>query len=143
MTIPFLWLSQYPKNRHFLEVFWVNNKLQCFRYTANNFLPSIAQLKPMLGSLITLLALYVTTTLMALVAVSCTVICCAWAIPSWRQRLAESRAASQFRETTTGGLTGWPARIGSRLIFAGLIICTLISWYSAYSVLAALIAASP
>jgi len=84
----------------------------------------------------------VAAALMVLVALSCTALCFAWSIPSWRRRLAGNKAMSLAHEPETGGLTGWPARFGSVLILSGLVIVAAIAWYSSYSVLVALLAAS-
>ena len=89
-----------------------------------------------------LIVLYVTAALMAFVAVSCTALCCAWSIPSWRRRLAGPGVASQVREPEIGGLTGWASRVGSGLVSTGIAACAAIAGHGCYSVLAALIAAS-
>ena len=89
-----------------------------------------------------LIMLYVTAALMALVAISCTALCFAWSIPSWRPRLTGSGVASQAREPWIGRLTGWSSRAGSGLVSIGIAACAAIAWHGTYSVLAALIAAS-
>lgn len=89
-----------------------------------------------------LIVLYVTAALMAFVAVSCTALCCAWSIPSWRRRLAGPGVASQVREPEIGGLTGWASRVGSGLVSTGIAACAAIAGHGCYSVLAALFAAS-
>jgi hypothetical protein len=87
--------------------------------------------------------MYTTAALMALLAVACTALCLAWSIPAWRRRLALSGATPEVRGTKTGGLSGWPARIGSVLISVGIAACAVVGWYGCYCcVLAALISAS-
>lgn len=82
------------------------------------------------------LILYATAALMALVGVACAVLCVAWSIPSLRRQLANSSVAPG--QTETGSLTGWPARVGSALISAGIAACALVGWYGCYCVLTAL-----
>lgn len=89
-----------------------------------------------------LMVLYVTAALMALVAISCTALCLAWSIPSWRRRLAGPKVTFQLREPETGGLTGWTSRVGAGLVSTGIAVCAAIAWYGSYSLLAALIAAA-
>ena len=86
--------------------------------------------------------LYVTAALMAFVAVSCTALCIAWSIPSWRRRLTGPGVASQAREPEIRGLTGWSSRVCSGLVSTGIAACAAIAWHGSYSVLAALIATS-
>ena len=89
-----------------------------------------------------LIVLFVTAALMAFVAVSCTVLCFAWTIPSWRRRLAGPGGATQGRESEIGGLTGWSSRVGSSFVSAAIAACAAIAWHGSYSVLATLLAAS-
>ena len=88
-----------------------------------------------------LIVLYVTAALMAFVAVSCTALCFAWSIPSWRRRLAGPGVATQVRDSESGGLTGLSSRVGSGLVSTGIAACAAIAWYGSYSVLATLLAA--
>ncbi len=88
-----------------------------------------------------LIVLYTTAALMAVVGVACTALCLAWSIPAWRRRLARRGVAPEVRGAETGGLTGWPARVGSGLISIGIASCAVVGWYGCYCVLAALNAA--
>jgi hypothetical protein len=90
----------------------------------------------------TLIVLYVTAALMAFVAVSCTALCFAWSIPSWRRRLARPGVAFQVREPKIGGLTDLPALVGNALVSTGIAACAVVGWYGCYCVLTALNAAS-
>ncbi len=89
-----------------------------------------------------LVTLYTTVALMALVAVACTALCLAWSIPTWRRRLASPAVMSQARLPEIGVLTGWTARVGSSLVSTGIAVCAVIAWAGTYRMLAALIAAS-
>lgn len=89
-----------------------------------------------------LLVLNTTAAMMAFVGIVCTVLCVAWSIPSWRRRLAMFAIAPQVRGPATGGLTGWPARVGSGMVSIGIAACAVVGWYGCYCVLAALSAAS-
>jgi hypothetical protein len=82
--------------------------------------------------------LFTTAALMALVAVACTALCIAWTNPAWRRRLALGRGESEVCALKTGGLSGWPARVGSGIISAGIAACALVAWYGLYWALAAL-----
>ena len=82
--------------------------------------------------------LYTTAALMAAVAVACTALCLVWANPAWRSRLASRKDAPESPGSKTGGLVGWPARVGSWLVSAGIGGCALVAWYGCYCVLAAL-----
>ena len=85
------------------------------------------------------LILYTTAALMAFVGVVCAVLCVAWSIPSWRRRLARPPVATQvLGRPETGGLTGWPARVGSALVSTVIAACAVVGWYGCYCVLAAL-----
>jgi len=88
-----------------------------------------------------LIVLYTTAALMAVVAVACTALCLAWSVPSWRRRLARCGVAIEVWGVEPGGLTGWPARVGSGLISIGIATCAVVGWYGCFSVLAALNAA--
>ncbi len=85
---------------------------------------------------------YTTAALMAVVAAACTALCLAWSIPSWRRRLSGLGVATEVQSPNTGGLTGWPARVGSGLVSIGIAACAMVGWYGCYSVLAALSVAS-
>jgi hypothetical protein len=74
--------------------------------------------------------LYTTAALLTLLAVACTALCFAWSIPAWRRRLGRTPRAD--------GLSGWPARVGSSLVSAGLASCALVAWYGLYCALAAI-----
>lgn len=73
--------------------------------------------------------LYATGVLMALVAVACTVLCLVWTNPASRRRLGRSPGGTE-------GLSGWPARIGSGLISAGIAASAGVAWYGCYCVFA-------
>lgn len=88
-----------------------------------------------------LIVLYTTAALMAVVAVACTALCLAWSVPAWRRRLARRGVAIEVRSAEPGRLTGWPARVGSGLISIGIATCAVVAWYGCFSVLAALNAA--
>jgi hypothetical protein len=79
--------------------------------------------------------LYTTAALLALVAVACTALCLAWSNPAWRRRLAPDKGESEAR---AGGVSGWPARVGSGLVSAGIGACALVAWYGLYCALAAI-----
>ena len=85
-----------------------------------------------------LVVLYTTAALMAVVAVACTALCLAWSIPAWRRRLARRGVACEIRGGEAGGLTGWPARLGGGLVSIGIASCAVVAWYGCYCVLAAL-----
>lgn len=82
--------------------------------------------------------LYTTAALMAVVAVACTVLCLVWSVPGWRRWLDRSGVASEAPILKSRGLRGWPARVGSGLVSAGIGVCALIAWYGCYCVWAAL-----
>ena len=82
--------------------------------------------------------LYTTAALMALVATACTALCLVWTIPAWRRRLAPASGGSDGRTPAPGGLTGWPARVGSGLVSAGIGAVALVAWYGLYCTLAAI-----
>lgn len=82
--------------------------------------------------------LYTTAALLALVSVACTALCLVWSIPAWRRRLASAESASNAPAPGFGELRGWPARIGSALVSAGIAACALVAWYGLYCTLAAL-----
>ena len=88
-----------------------------------------------------LIVLYTTAALMAVVAVDCTALCLAWSVPAWRRRLARREVAIEVQNGETGGLSGWTARVGSGLSSIGIATCALVGWYGCFSVLAALNAA--
>jgi len=88
-----------------------------------------------------LIVLYTTAALMAVVAVACTALCLAWSVPAWRRRLARRGVAIEVQSGDTGGLSGWTARVGSGLISIGIATCAVVGWYGCFSVLAALNAA--
>lgn len=79
--------------------------------------------------------LYMTAVLMALVAVACTTLCLIWTIPAWRRRLAPAEGISDV--PGTGGLSGWPAGVGSGLVTAGIAACAVLAWYGVYCTLTA------
>lgn len=81
--------------------------------------------------------LYTTAALMALVAAACTVLCVVWSVPAWRRRLAPARGTPAATTPGAGGLSGWPAGVGSGLVSAGIAACALLAWYGAYCELAA------
>ena len=81
------------------------------------------------------LVLYTTAALMALVGVFCGMLFVAWSIPSWRRRLA---GAQILARSESGGLTGWPARVGSVLVSVGIAACAVAGCYGCYCALAAL-----
>lgn len=77
----------------------------------------------------------VTVALMAVVATACTVLCLVWSVPAWRHRLAPDGDDAHRRGD---GLSGWPARIGSGLVSAGIAACAGLAWYGVYRMLAAM-----
>lgn len=81
--------------------------------------------------------LYTTAALMALVATACTLLCPVWSVPAWRRRLARDERGLDVRSPEAAGLAGWPARIGSGLVSAGIAACALVAWYGVYCTLAA------
>jgi hypothetical protein len=82
--------------------------------------------------------LYVAAALMAIVAVACTALCLAWSIPSWRCRLARQNDSPKVAGAAAVGLRGWPARVGSGLVSAGIAVCAVVAWYGCYTVLTTL-----
>jgi hypothetical protein len=76
--------------------------------------------------------LYTTAALLALVAVACTALCLVWSIPAWRRWLAPSAEAEGGRASGARGLSGWPARVGSGLVSAGIASCAVVAWYGLY-----------
>lgn len=88
-----------------------------------------------------LIIVYATAALMAVVAVACTVLCVAWSVPAWRRRLDRPGVALEVLDSETGGLTGWPARVGIGLVTIGIASCAVIGWYGCFTVLSALNAA--
>ena len=82
-----------------------------------------------------LFAVYAAAFLMALVAAACTVLCVAWSIPSWRQRLAGPRGTGKAHDAESAELTGWPARVGAGVVAAGIAVCAVVAWYGCYCVL--------
>jgi len=82
--------------------------------------------------------LYTTALLMALVAAACTALCLAWSNPAWRRWLAPAGGRSKVLATAGGGLSGWPARVGSWIVSAGIGAVALIAWYGFYCTLAAI-----
>jgi hypothetical protein len=88
-----------------------------------------------------LVILYTTAALMAVVALACTVLCLAWSIPAWRSRLARSRAVAAGQGAEAGGLTGWPASVANGLVSIGIGACAVVGWYGCVSVLTTLSAA--
>lgn len=89
-----------------------------------------------------MLLLYITTALMAVVAVFCSGLCVVWSVPSWRRWLSKDKTFSMESICSPQELTGWPARIGSGLISIGIATCAIVAWYGAWSVLVAVIDAS-
>jgi len=89
-----------------------------------------------------LLVMYVTAALMALVATACTALCVAWSIPSWRRRLAQNEMTKKPQHSEGLGLEGWPAVVGGGLISIGIAACAVFSWYGCYCALNALSAAA-
>ena len=79
--------------------------------------------------------LYATAALMALVAVACSALGLVWSVPGWRRRLAQ--AGGTLGAAGAGGLSGWPAGVGSGLVSAGIAACALLAWYGVYCTLAA------
>ena len=82
--------------------------------------------------------LFTTAALLALLAVACTAVCLAWSIPAWRRKLAAGVRPADTLKPRAGGLSGWPARIGSGLVSAGIAGCALVAWYGLYCALAAI-----
>ena len=82
--------------------------------------------------------LYSTAALLASVAVACTALCLTWSNPDWRDRLALARSESDASAPGAGGLSGWPARVGTGLISAGIAACALVAWYGLYCTLTAI-----
>jgi hypothetical protein len=84
--------------------------------------------------------LYATAALMAFVGAVCAVLCVAWSILSWRRRLARNTVVPNvLGRPEAGGLTGWPARVGTALVSTGIASCAAVGWYGCYCVLASLI----
>jgi hypothetical protein len=81
--------------------------------------------------------LYTTAALMALVAAACTVLCLVWSVPVWRRRLAPEGGTPAATTPGAGGLSGWPAAVGSGLVSAGLAASALLAWCGVYCTLAA------
>ncbi len=79
--------------------------------------------------------LSITAVLLALVALACTALCLAWSNPAWRRRLASEKSESEVRD---GGLSGWPARVGSGVISAAIGACALVAWSGLYYTLTAI-----
>jgi hypothetical protein len=82
-----------------------------------------------------LLVMYTTAALMAIVASACTMLCLVWSIPSWRCRLASPRSVVGSVRAAVPGLTGWSAHVGSGLISAGIAACAVVGWYGCYCIL--------
>ena len=82
--------------------------------------------------------LYTTAVLMALVAAACTALCLAWSNPAWRRRLAPAGGTSGVLPAAGGGLSGWPARVGSGIMSVGIGAVALVAWYGFYCTLAAI-----
>jgi hypothetical protein len=68
-----------------------------------------------------------TAALMALVGVTCTVLCLAWSVPAWRRRLGPVGAGCG-----AGGLSGWWGGVGSGLVSVGIAGVALLAWYGVY-----------
>lgn len=81
--------------------------------------------------------MYTTAVLMALVAATCTVLCFVWSVPAWRSRLAPEGGTLADTTLRLGGLSGWPAAVGSGLVSAGIAASALLAWYGVYCALAA------
>ena len=81
--------------------------------------------------------LYTTAALMALVAIACTALCLVWSVPAWRRRLAPTGGSPDAPASETSGMSGWPARVGSGLVSAGIAASALVAWYGVYCTLAA------
>ncbi|MFZ9092291.1 MAG: hypothetical protein ACO3FE_19630 [Planctomycetaceae bacterium] len=79
-----------------------------------------------------------TVALMALVAVTCTVLCIAWSVPSLRRRLGHSDASSAVSRFENSGLTGWSATLASGIVSIGIAVCAAVAWYGCYSILCAM-----
>ncbi len=82
--------------------------------------------------------LYTTAVLMGLVAIACTALCVVWTNPVWRRRLAPTDDGFNGSAPVAGRLTGWPARLGSGLVSAGIGAVALVAWYGLYCTLAAI-----
>lgn len=82
--------------------------------------------------------LYTTAVLMALVAAACTALCIVWSNPAWRRRLAPAGSTSGVFFAAGGELSGWPARLGSGIVSAGIGTVALMAWYGFYYTLAAI-----
>ena len=81
--------------------------------------------------------LYTMAVLIALVAVACTVLCLAWSVPAWRRRLAPGSGTPASATLVAGGLSGWPAGVGSGLVSAGIAASALLAWFGVYCTLVA------
>jgi hypothetical protein len=88
-----------------------------------------------------LVILYTTAALMAVVALACTVLCLVWTIPAWRRRLGRRGVVAEGQVAVAGGLTGWPAFVANFLVSIGIGACAVVGWYGCLSVLSALSAA--
>jgi hypothetical protein len=80
--------------------------------------------------MLSLVILYTTAALMALVATACTALCLVWSVPAWRHRLAPAGSGAN-------ALRGLSAQIGSGLVSAGIAACALLAWYGVFCSLAA------
>ncbi len=91
----------------------------------------------------TIVVLYMTVVLMAVVAVVCTALCLAWSIPSWRSWIGRRPVVSiETGGIETRSLNGWPDVVGNLLVSLGIAACAGVGWYGCYNILAALIASS-
>jgi hypothetical protein len=82
--------------------------------------------------------LYTTAALLVLVAIACTALCLVWSIPAWRHWLTGRAGHSNAQVHREDGLSGWPARVGSGLVSAGIASCALVAWYGLYWTIAAI-----
>lgn len=89
-----------------------------------------------------LVVLWLTVVLMAIVAVVCTALFFAWVNPVWRLRLAERRVGNELSHPQGRGPTSLYSHVASGLVAIGIAVSAVVSWYGMYSVLNALIAAS-
>jgi hypothetical protein len=81
-----------------------------------------------------------TAALMMIVAIACTTLCLVWSMPSWRRLLDLRTVVSEAPIQTVGGMRGWPARVGSGLVSAGIAVCALVAWYGCFCCYCALVA---
>ena len=82
--------------------------------------------------------LYTIAALLALVAAACTALCLVWSVPAWRRRLAAPAGGPNAGVPGAGGLSGWPARVGSGLVSAGIAASATVAWYGLYCTVSAI-----